>query len=240
MALLLAVPASAWAEASWLDAEVRAQEARWAAQRGRTAPLQPVGTAALANAAPPTRNGQAAPARPREKTLTFPSVALRSRSIPPAGESGAGLTLPTRDRPAAATGLAGTLLASARQHGLDPLLVKAVILAESAGRPRARSPKGAMGLMQLMPATARRFGVADPDDPAQNVAGGTRYLRWLLDRYGGDVALALAGYNAGEGAVDRHGGIPPYRETQNYVRTVRSTHQWLRRRVADKLARAAR
>jgi soluble lytic murein transglycosylase-like protein len=97
-----------------------------------------------------------------------------------------------------------------------------------------------MGLMQLMPATARRFGVADPDDPAQHVAGGTRYLRWLLDRYGGDVALALAGYNAGEGAVDRHGGIPPYRETQNYVRTVRSTHQWLRRRVADQLARAAR
>ena len=161
MALLLLAPASAGAEASWLDAEVRAQEARWAAQRGRTAPLQAVGTAALANAAPPTRNGKAAPARPREKTLTFPSVALRSRSIPPAGESGTGLTLPTRARPAETGGVARTILASARQHALDPLLVRAVILTESAGQRRARSPKGAMGLMQLMPATARRFGVVN-------------------------------------------------------------------------------
>jgi soluble lytic murein transglycosylase-like protein len=237
LALLLLAPASGWAETSWLDAEVRAQEARWAAQRGRTAPLQAVGTPSASLRKPASVAHQA---RPKEKTLAFPVVAARSDPVRPAAETAMHPPIPTRARPAAAPGLAGTLLASARQHGLDPLLVKAVILAESAGRPRARSPKGAMGLMQLMPATARRFGVADPDDPAQNIAGGTRYLRWLLDRFGGNVTLALAGYNAGEGAVDRHGGIPPYRETQNYVRTVRSTHQWLRRRVADKLARAAR
>ena len=148
--------------------------------------------------------------------------------------------MPTRARPADPTGVAQTILTSARQYRIDPLLVRAVILTESAGRPRARSPKGARGLMQLMPATAARFGVVNANDPDQNIAGGTRYLRWLLDRYGGNVSLALAGYNAGEGAVDRHGGIPPYRETQNYVKTVRSTHQWLSRRVADKLARAAR
>jgi len=96
-----------------------------------------------------------------------------------------------------------------------------------------------MGLMQLMPATARRFGVADPYDPAQNVAGGTRYLRWLLDRFGGNVTLALAGYNAGERAVDRHGGVPPYRETRNYVRTVQLNHRLLQR-VAEREARAGR
>jgi soluble lytic murein transglycosylase-like protein len=153
-------------------------------------------------------------------------------------ERGSDPAPPTRARPAETGGVARTLLARARQHGLDPLLVKAVILTESAGRRRARSPKGAMGLMQLMPATARRFGVADPDDPAQNIAGGTRYLRWLLDRFGGNVTLALAGYNAGEGAVDRHGGIPPYRETRHYVRRVRATHAALGRILTQKRVRA--
>ena len=148
--------------------------------------------------------------------------------------------LPSRPTGNGGSGISRVILASARQHRLDPLLVKAVMLTESANRRWAISPKGAMGLMQLMPATARRFGVANAYDPGQNVAGGARYLRWLLDRFGGNVTLALAGYNAGEGAVDRHGGIPPYRETQNYVRTVRSAHQWLSRMVADKLARAAR
>ncbi len=101
---------------------------------------------------------------------------------------------------------------------LSPELVLAVIKVESDFRSDAVSPADARGLMQLIPATARRFGVKDVFDPAQNVAGGMAYLRWLLDRFGGDVRLALAAYNAGEKAVDRYDGVPPYDETRGYIR----------------------
>jgi len=109
----------------------------------------------------------------------------------------------------------------AGRHSLRPELVRAVIQVESGFNSRARSPKGAMGLMQLMPATARELGVDDPYDPDANIRGGTTYLRRLIDRYEGNEELALAAYNAGAAAVDRYGRVvPPYRETQDYVKRI--------------------
>jgi len=108
----------------------------------------------------------------------------------------------------------------APEYGLDPDLVLAVIRAESGFDPRARSPKDARGLMQLIPQTAKRFGVDHIWDPVENLRGGMAYLRWLLDHFNGDVRLALAGYNAGEQAVISHRGVPPYSETRGYVQRV--------------------
>ena len=113
---------------------------------------------------------------------------------------------------------------AAARHQVDPALVKAVISTESGWNPQAVSRKGAVGLMQLIPGTAQRFGVGNPYDPAQNVEGGTTYLKALLDRYNGDLSKSLAAYNAGEHAVDANRGVPPYWETQRYVQKVQDAY----------------
>lgn len=112
------------------------------------------------------------------------------------------------------------IASAAREFGVEEAVVRAIIHAESAFNPTALSRAGAQGLMQLMPPTARRFGVSDSYDAGQNIRGGVQYLSWLLRRFNGNLTLAAAGYNAGEGAVDRHGGVPPYKETQYYVQRV--------------------
>ena len=106
---------------------------------------------------------------------------------------------------------------ASQRFGVDEAIVRAIIHAESAYRPNALSRAGAQGLMQLIPSTAKRFGVDDPFNPGQNIQGGVQYLAWLLKRYSNDLTLAAAAYNAGEGAVDRYNGVPPYKETRNYV-----------------------
>ncbi len=106
------------------------------------------------------------------------------------------------------------------REGVDPRFIHAVIWQESRYVVAAQSHAGAVGLMQLMPATAERFGCVDRNDPAANIEAGTKYLSWLLKRFDGNVELALAGYNAGEGSVDKYDGVPPYKETQNYVKII--------------------
>lgn len=109
---------------------------------------------------------------------------------------------------------------AAERHGVDPKLIKSVVVVESGGDPRAVSRKGAVGCMQLMPGTARDHGARNRFDPWQNIAAGTKYLRDLLGRFNGDLVLALAGYNAGEGAVEQYGGVPPYKETRGFIQKV--------------------
>lgn len=121
------------------------------------------------------------------------------------------------------------IVESGARNGVDPVLLYAQMHQESSFKRSAISPKGARGLMQLMPFTAARFGVTDIFDPRQNIEGGARYMRYLLDHFDGDVALALAGYNAGEGAVMKYGRrIPPYRETQEYVRRITQRYMLMR------------
>jgi hypothetical protein len=128
--------------------------------------------------------------------------------------------------------LVPALTAAAREHGLDPLLLHAIAHVESRHNAGAVSPVGARGVMQVMPATGQRFGVVDPErallNAETNVRAGAAYLRTLRERYGNDMRRVLAAYNAGEGAVDKHGGVPPYPETQAYVRDVLAVYQRLR------------
>ncbi len=123
----------------------------------------------------------------------------------------------------------GFIIESAKRNSVDPLLLYSIMHQESGFKRRAMSYKGARGLMQLMPGTAARFGVANIWDPKQNIEGGARYMRFLLDLFAGDVKLALAGYNAGEGAVMKYGyQVPPYSETQEYVRRIGRRYSMIR------------
>lgn len=131
---------------------------------------------------------------------------------------------PNPSSPDSAGSFKGAFDQAAARHGLDPSLVQAVIQAESGGDAHAVSPVGAMGLMQLMPGTAKDLGVHNPFDPVQNVEGGTRYLAEMLEKFG-NVPEALAAYNAGPHAVEKYGGIPPYPETQHYVKRVMALYQ---------------
>jgi soluble lytic murein transglycosylase-like protein len=167
-----------------------------------------------------TRFEAVAPATPTGGDQGGPSFdALLSNVMENPGATRPNTMLPV---PAA---LEGLIQDKASQHGLDPDLLKALIRNESGFNSKARSPVGAEGLMQLMPGTARGLGVTNSFDPAQNIDGGARYLKGLLKKYDQSLPLALAAYNAGPGAVDRHGGIPPYAETTQYVKKVMQSYK---------------
>lgn len=148
-----------------------------------------------------------------------------SRAIAPSANASTRMDVASMELPTSGDAeLDLIIIRAGEREGIDPRFIHAVIWQESKYEARARSHAGAQGLMQLMPATALRFGCKNPHDMAANIAAGTKYLSWLLRRFEGNVELALAGYNAGEGSVDKYNGVPPYRETQNYVRQITSRY----------------
>ena len=172
--------------------------------------------------------GAAAPAAPSPASTAFASQLASATAAPAATTATAGTASAT---PMAATGpselgadvpYGAEITAAAKKYGLDPALLAGLVKQESGFNPNAGSPAGARGLTQLMPATAAGLGVTNVLDPAQSLEGGAKYLRQQLDAFDGDVTRALAAYNAGPGAVQRYGGVPPYAETQNYVRAVQA------------------
>jgi soluble lytic murein transglycosylase-like protein len=216
--------------------DTRAQEASFplsvegAAQLQRTPALvvhEVVATPAVAKPAAALKKQGYANAASKPSTAVTPSMA--QPIIVPAHSDSVRGEIGTTGNPK----YDALITQAAARHGVDPNLVIAVMRQESGFNSRALSYKGASGLMQLMPGTARRFGVTNIFDPAQNIEGGTRYLRFLLDTFNGDVKLVLAGYNAGENAVVNSGyRIPRYRETQNYVRSISARYDAGKNRAA--------
>jgi soluble lytic murein transglycosylase-like protein len=172
-----------------------------------------VGISIAAAGVLPAETPESAPPRVRTVVRADPRTGKLVRLVVSTGQSAAG-------KPAAQTALNATVQRIAAEQSVPPELLHSVIMVESNYNPAAVSPKGAQGLMQLMPETARRFGVPNSFDPVENIQGGAKYLKYLLELYKGDYPRALAAYNAGEKAVAKYGGIPPYAETQNYVAQV--------------------
>jgi soluble lytic murein transglycosylase-like protein len=163
------------------------------------------------------------PAAAAPVAAAAPSTAFNTQLASAMGPSSATATPVTGATDVTTAGgmpYASEISAAATRNGVDPNVLSGLIRAESNFDPNATSPAGAQGLTQLMPGTAAGLGVTNPLDPAQSIEGGARYLRQQLDHFGGDVTKALAAYNAGPGAVERFGGVPPYEETQSYVRRV--------------------
>jgi soluble lytic murein transglycosylase-like protein len=173
------------------------------------------------------------PRRPHFRSLKFAPFALLSlflfsnltgllfsHVLAPVAVASADTTIPADMPTSGDPELDRIILEAGEKQGVDPRFIHAVIWQESKYKVDARSHAGAQGLMQLMPATAKRFGCEHPENPEENITAGTKYLSWLLKRFAGNVELALAGYNAGEGSVDKYDGIPPYSETQNYVKII--------------------
>lgn len=185
-------------------------------------PSAPAFADALAQAQTPSA---VAPLSPAPIPGALPP-APRGVSIPPAGLGPMpilpGQIVPLPSSSAPSDDYDALIRTYADKRGLPPALVRAVIHTESGGDPRAISPAGAQGLMQLMPANVKEAGIRDPFDPEQNIAAGTEQLAGLMKRYGGDLDMALAGYNAGPGNVQKWGGVPPFGETQHYIRKVRA------------------
>ena len=167
--------------------------------------------------------GASAPAQTSAPTAFATQLASASATVAPtATTASAGLMSVGASELSADVPYGAEITAAAKKHGIDPALLAGLVKQESGFNPNAGSPAGARGLTQLMPGTAAGLGVTNVLDPAQSLDGGAKYLRQQLDAFGGDVTRALAAYNAGPGAVQRYGGVPPYAETQNYVRVVQA------------------